>query len=132
MPDTGRYASFKFGSEVYDEDDCISGWQLNDAINEVIYSCGGQDQAAAGNRTTTFSVSLGLAATDTAKVNALYPGAKAAFEAHPAGDQPGYMEVIASEALITTANKSAPNNGIITLDLTIRLNDVTLAVATTT
>ena len=130
MPATGKLASFSFAATVYDEDDCVSGWSLNDSINEIIYVCGGQDQAAAGTRSTMFNVSLGLAATDTAKVIALYPGATGAFEAHPAGDTDTYIEVTATDALITVANKSAPSNGIITLDLTIRLNDVTLGAAT--
>ena len=131
MPDTGKLASFKFANEVYDEDDCLSGWSLPDAINEIVYQCGGQDQGAAGTRTTTFSASLGLNANDVAKVTALAPGAKGAFEAHPGGDTPGYIEVIASDALVTVANKSAPSNGIITMDITIRLNDVTIGAATT-
>lgn len=131
MPDTGKLASFSFAGTVYDEDDCVSGWSLNDAINEVIYQCGGQDQAAAGTRSTTFSVSLGLAANDVTKVNALAPGTSGAFEAHPGGDTAGYIEVTATDSLVTAANQSAPVNGIITLDVTIRLNDVAIGTATT-
>ena len=131
MPDTGKLASFSFNSQVYDEDDCVMNWSLNDSINEIIYQCGGQDQAAAGTRSSVFSASLALDATDTAKLAALYPGAAGAFEAHPAGDTPTYMEIPATDALITAANKSAPSNGLITLDLTIRLQDITLGTATT-
>ena len=128
---TGKLASFSFNSTVYDEDDCVMGWSLNDSINEIIYQCGSQDQAAAGTRSSVFNVSLGLEATDTAKLAALYPGPTGAFEGHPAGDTPTYMEVTATDSLITVANKSAPSNGIITLDLTIRLQDITLGTATT-
>lgn len=131
MPDTGLLASFKFGNETYDEDDCLSNWNLNDQIQEVIYQCGGFEQGAAGPRSAVFNVSLGLAADDTAKVNALYPGAKGAFEAHPGGDTPGYIEITATDSLIRVANKSAPSNGIITVDLQIRLQDITLGTATT-
>lgn len=131
MPDTGKLGSFSFDGTVYDEDDCLSGWTLNDAINEVVYQCGGYDRAAAGTRTATFSISLGLAQDDTTKLTALYPGATGAFEAHPAGDTATYLEITATDSLITVANKSAPINGIITLDLTIRLQDITLGTATT-
>lgn len=130
MADTGLLASFKFDNEVYDEDDCLSGWSLADQIQEVIYQCGGMEKGAAGPRSAVFNVALGLAADDTAKVSALYPGATGAFEAHPAGDTPSYIEVTATDALVRVANKSAPANGIITLDLQIRLNDITLGTAT--
>jgi hypothetical protein len=131
MADTGVNASFKFGATTYDSDDCLSGWNLNDAIQEIVYQCGGVERAAAGPRVATFSISMGLDATDTAKVIALYPGAEGAFEAHPAGDTATYIEITATDGLITQANKSAPQNGIITLDLTIRLQDITIGTATT-
>lgn len=131
MADTGKLASFSFNSVVYDEDDCINSWQLNDAINKVIYQCGGTDKGAAGTRVTTFAVSLALAADDVTKVGALVPGSVAAFEAHPAGDTPGYQEVTSTEALLETANRQTSPNGIIAFDLTFHLNDVTLATATT-
>lgn len=129
MPDTGKLASFSFGGTVYDEDDCVGGWSLNDAINEIIYQCGGQDTAAAGTRSTTFSASLGLEATDHAKITALAPGTSGAFEGHPAGDTATYIEVLATDSLVTVANQSAPANGIISLDVTIRLNDITTQAA---
>ena len=132
MADTGKNASFSFGGTVYDEDDCLQSGGLNDSINEVIYQCNGMDKAAAGTRTVTFTCSMALAADDVAKIAALKPGTTGAFEAHPAGDTPGYQEVIATEALVTAFNRSWSANGIITGDVTIRLNDVTLATATTT
>lgn len=131
MPDTGINASFKFGNETYDQDDCLSNWNLNDQIQEVIYQCGGMEKGAAGARSAVFNISLGLSADDVAKLTALYPGATGAFEAHPAGDVNGYMEVTATDSMIRVANKSAPNNGIITVDLQIRLQDITLGMATT-
>ncbi len=127
---TGKNASFSFGGTVYDADDCVSNWTLNDAINEVIYQCGGYDKGAAGTRSATFSVTLALAAADTTKVGALVPGGTGAFEAHPAGDTATYQEITATEALVTQATRSAPQNGVITMDLSIRLNDITLGTAT--
>ena len=130
MADTGKNAAFTFNSVVYDADDCVQSWTLNDSINEVVYQCGGYDKGAAGTRSATFSTSLALSQTDTTKHQALYPGATGAFEAHPAGDTATYIEITSTSALITSANTSAPVNGIITIDLTIRLNDITLATAT--
>lgn len=130
MPNpTGKDASFSFGGTVYDADDCLQGWSLNDAINEVIYQCDGFDKAAVGTRSAVFSASLVLAAADTTKVSAMEPGTTGAFEAHPAGDTATYIEVVATEAVVNAANKSTSPNGIITMDVTIRLNDITLQAA---
>lgn len=130
MADTGKNASFSFGGTVYDEEDCVSGWALNHAINEVIYQCGGFDKGAAGTETATFSVSLSLAKDDDAKVSALAPGTIDTFEAHPAGDTAANIEITSTEALVTQANQSAPANDVISLDLQIRLNDITTGAAT--
>lgn len=131
MPVTGLNASFSFDGTVYDQDDCLSGWNLNDQIQEVIYQCSGMEKGAAGPRSAVFNISLALDADDVTKLTTLYPGATGAFEAHPAGDTNGYMEVTATDSLVRVANKSAPNNGIVTLDLQIRLQDITLGTATT-
>jgi len=129
MADTGKNQSFKFGSTTYTSADCIQQGAINDAINEVVYQCSGMDKGAAGTRSVTFAVTLALSVTDVTKINALYPGATGAFEAHPGGDTPTYIEVVAASALITQANKPQPVNGILTLDLVIRLNDITYRAA---
>lgn len=130
MATSGKLASFKVGSTVYDSDDCVSGWAINDMVNEIVHQCGGYDQAVGGTRSVTFTASLGLSATDTAKISALAPGAAVTtFEAHPAGDTATYIEITSTDGLIVSRNISAPANGIITLDVTIRLNNVTFGAA---
>jgi len=125
MADTGKTQSFKFGSTTYTQADCIQQGAINDAINEVVYQCNGMDKGAAGTRSATFAVTLALSVTDVTKINALLPGNTGTFEAHPGGDTDSYIEVTCTSALITQANKGVPVNGILTLDLVIRLNDVT-------
>ena len=130
MADTGKLASFSFAATLYDADDCLQSWALNDAINEVVYQCNSMDKGAAGTRSVTFAVSLALAADDITKVSALAPGTIGVFEAHPGGDTTGYIEIESTAALITQRNLSAPINGIIAADIQIRLNDVTIQAAT--
>ncbi len=55
---TGKNASFSFGGTVYDSDDCVSNWSLNDAINEVVYQCGGFDKGAVGTRSAVTTSTL--------------------------------------------------------------------------
>jgi hypothetical protein len=129
MADSGKLAEFTFNSTVYDADDCLQSWDLADSINAVIYQCNSYDKTAVGTRAIVFTTSLALAATDTAKVAALYPGATGSWEGHPGGDTATYIEITSTKGTVVTANKSAPVNGIITLDLTINLDDVTYQAA---
>jgi spore germination protein YaaH len=131
MAATGKLASFKLGAVVYDQDDCLQGWSLNDAINEVVYQCNSFDQGIAGTRTVTFNASLALAATDTVKLAAFTPGTVyTTFEAHPAGDTALNVEIASTSAVIITANQSTAPNAIYAVDLSIRLNNVTIGAAT--
>jgi hypothetical protein len=131
MADSGKLASFTFNSVTFDETDCLQGWNLNDAINEIVYQCDSMDKGVAGTRTVTFSGSMALSATDTAKLAALTPGATAAdFEAHPSGDTATYIEVSSTDSLCVSANLSTAANSVHTVDFSIRLNDVTIGAAT--
>ena len=126
----GKLAAFTFNSVTFNADDCIQGWNLNDAINEIVYQCNSYDKGAVGTRSVTFAGSLALDATDTAKVAALTPGVTVAdFEAHPAGDTATYVEVTSTSAMCVSANQSTAPNSIYTIDFTIRLNDVTIGAA---
>lgn len=130
MAVSGKLASFTFNSVTFDETDCLQGWNLNDAINEIVYQCNSYDKGVAGTRTVTFSGSMALDATDTAKLAALTPGATASdFEAHPAGDTATYVEITSTDALCVSANQTTAPNAIYTIDFTIRLNDVTIGAA---
>ena len=130
MAASGKNASFNFATVLYDADDCLQGWDLNSAINDIVYQCNGYDKHLPGTKALTFRVSLALAAADTTKVSALAPGTTGAFEAHPAGDTPTYIEVRATRAQVNSANLSAPINGVITVDAEFGLDDVTYAAST--
>jgi len=130
MPITGKNGSFSFAGTLYGASDCLQTWGLDHAINEVVYQCGGLDKGAAGTTSAMFNVSLALDATDTAKVTALTPGATGVFEAHPAGDAAGRIEVESTQALVVQANMQGGPNNILTIDLRLRLNDITLQAAT--
>ena len=90
MADSGKNASFSFAGVLYDADDCLQGWDLNDAIQDVVYQCNGYDKHAVGNRGISFRATIALAASDTTKVTAFAPGTTGIFEAHPAGDTKNY------------------------------------------
>jgi hypothetical protein len=130
MPVSGLNASFKLGATTYDSDDCIQGWDLDDALNDIVYQCTQFNKHIVGARTVVFSGTLALDATDTTKINALKAGTQGAFEGHPAGDTATYMEIISTQGTVTRSHMSAPINGVITLDFDIALDDVTYQAAT--
>jgi hypothetical protein len=130
MADSGKNASFKFSTVTFDADDCLQGWDLNSAINDIVYQCNGDDKHLPGTKAVTFRVSLALAKTDTTKVTYLTPGSTGAFEAHPGGDSSGYIEIEVARAQVNSANISAPMNGVITADIEFGLDDIDLGAAT--
>ena len=130
MPTPGKNASFKFGGVLFDADDCLQGWDLSSAINDIVYQCNGYDKHLNGSKAVAFRVSLALAATDTTRVTAFAPGTSGAFEAHPGGDTATYIEIEVTRAQVNTANISAPMNGVIAIDVEFGLDDIDYGAAT--
>ena len=132
MADSGKRASFTFPAGTsYTTAACLQSWDFNNAINDIVYQCNGYDKHLPGTQSATFRVTLALSAVNTTTVIALAPGTTGVFVAHPAGDVTSYIEISATRAQVNTANISAPVNGVITMDLEIALDDVTLTTAST-
>lgn len=129
MADSGKLASFTFATVVYDADDCLQGWDMSDAINDIVYQCNSYDKHTAGTRGVSFRASLALAKTDTTKVTAFAPGTTGAFEAHPAGDTAGNIEITATKGTVISAPISSGPNNVIAIDVEIALDDVTYTTA---
>ena len=129
MADTGKLASFKFGAVTFSTASCLSSWDLNSAVNDIVYQCNGYDKHAVGTKALTFRVTLGLSADDTTVVTAFAPGTSGAFECHPGGDSAGNIEITATRSQVNSANLTAPINGIIALDIELGLDDVTYTTA---
>lgn len=128
-PVTGINESIKWGSTVYDSDDCLQSGTINDAIAEILIQCGGFNVAGEGPRDVTFAFSMGLPATAIAIINDFEPGATDTFEAHPAGDVPTYIEVVSTSAKVISRNINYAVGAFITMDVNMRLSDVTYQAA---
>ena len=131
MADSGKRASFSFAGTSYTTANCLQGWDFSNAINDIVYQCNGYDKHLPGSGAVSFRTSLALAATATTTVIALAPGTTGAFQANPAGDVTGYIEITSTRGQINSANISAPINGVIMIDVEIVLDDVTLTTAST-
>lgn len=128
---SGKNASLTINSTTLGSSDCLQSTGIADAINEVIYQCGGYDQAVAGTATITASFSAVLSATDTTKLAALAPGtAITTFKYFPFGTTSGYIKYTATAGVITAAPLSTAPNSVGTLDVTVRLNNITRAAST--
>lgn len=129
MATTGKMASFVFATTTYDSDDCLQNWNLSRSVEDITFYCSGRNKHLAGNADAVFTASLALSATDTAKITALTEGATGVWEGHPAGDTSTYMEFTATKATVINAPLTAPQNGVISLDVTIALDTCTAQAA---
>lgn len=130
MADSGVLASFVFGGTTYDSDDCLQNWNLDKSVEDITFYCSGRTKHLGGNADAVFSCTLALAADDTAKVAALEEGATGAWEGHPGGDTAGNIEYTSTKGTVINAPVSAPQNGVISIDVTIALDDLTDGTAT--
>ena len=125
MAVSGKMASFLFGSTTYDSDDCIQNWNLDKSVEDITFYCSGRTKHLGGNANAVFTASLALSATDTTKIGALVEGATGVWEGHPAGDTSSYIEYTATKGTVINSPVSAPQNGVVTIDVTIALDDCT-------
>lgn len=131
MAVSGILQSFTFNSVTYDADDCIQSSSINRSVNASTYQCGGSMKSAMGAKSYTFNASLALAADATATVAALQEGDNATdFIYYPAGNTAGNIKMTSTKAWVTSANYSSPVNGVLTVDVTLALDDLTDATAT--
>lgn len=128
---TGKSATVTINSTTLGVNDCLQATGLNDAVNEVVFQCGGYDQAAAGTRAITANFSAVISATDTTKLTALAPGtAITTFKYFPFGTTSGYIKWTATSGQINSAPFTTAPNAMGTIDVTVRLNNITLAAST--
>ena len=125
----GKNAEFRFGATTFAATDCLQGWDLADAINDIVYQCNGYDKHAAGTRALTFRTSLGLGSGDTTKITAFAPGTTGVFEGYPAGATTDFIKFASTKATAMVANVSAPINGIIQVDIELALDDIAVTSA---
>lgn len=126
MAVSGLSQSFTFGATTFDADDCIQSASLNRSVNASTYQCSGVMKTALGAKTYVFQASLALAANATATVGALQEGDNSTlFKWFPAGVTSGNMKMTSTKAWVTAANYSAPVNGVLTVDVTINLDNLT-------
>ena len=126
MAVSGILQTFIFGGTTYGAADCIQSSSINRSINASTYQCGGSMKSAMGAKTYTFNASLALDAGDTAVIAALQEGdSSTAFSYFPAGIATGNIKMTSTKAWVTAANLSSPVNGVLTVDVTIALDNLT-------
>jgi len=120
----GDMAQFTLGSTDYL---CLTDWQMSQDIEIAVARCSGTTGATVvkipttgSNTTFTFNV---LAEDDwVTELNALAPGTTGAFEAHPAGDSSGRIEMTATEAIVRSRGLTVTVNGLAVMPVTIEIN----------
>jgi hypothetical protein len=135
MAETGKNAILEFGT-TFGPADCLQGGNISDAVEDITYYCNGFQKHIAGVRIASLDVSMALPETNmTTVMSYIYPGANStSWIWRPSGHSTGSktrLKYTSTKAHCLTANVSAPINGVITLDATFVLDDLTIAAATT-
>lgn len=120
----------KFGSNVYDADDCIQVASFTNGKEDITYRCGGDYAHLAGTSSIMLDFSIALAATDTAKITALAPGATGTVQYFPFGVTSTYQKFLTSKGTVMKADSSDSAGKVVTLDVTIAWDDVTAEAST--
>lgn len=120
----GDMAQFTVGSTDYL---CLTDWQMSQDVEIAVARCSGANGATVvkipttgTNTTFTFNV---LAEDDwVTELNALAPGTTGAFEAHPAGDASGRIEMTATECVVRSRGLTVTVDGLAVMPVTIEIN----------
>ncbi len=128
----GDMAQITFASTDYL---CLTDWQMSSDIEIAVARCSGASGATvvkipSSGVNTTFTVNI-LAEDDwVTELNALVPGATGAWEAHPAGDVAGKIEITATEAIVRSRGLAVTVDGLAVLSVTFEINGaITIQVA---
>jgi len=130
MPSSGNQAGFEFNSVEYTAADCLSGWQLDKAVADIMYQCGGGDKHHGGTNGGAFKITLTLAKTDTTKIAAMRIGTTGSFLAYLGADIDNLIAA-ASNAMVISAPVSAVINGMVVMDVTIAIDDLVVTAIST-
>ena len=114
----------------YSASDCIQVASFTNGKEDITYRCGGDYAHLAGTSSIMLDFSIALAATDTAKITALAPGATGIAEYHPFGDAAGRIEHTTTKATIMKADLSDAAGKVVTLDISIVWDNLTAEAST--
>ncbi len=128
---TGALAEFTFGGTQYL---CLTDYSWNGAVEEAVGQCssatGAQTFRVAGAPNDVFSFNVLIGSQDTTELNALKRGTLGSFEFHPEGDTALFIEMTATQALISQSNLAASTGSLTILALTMGIiGDLTIAAA---
>lgn len=131
MAGTGLSQSFTFGTTTVAASGCIQSSSLDNSVNAAMYQCGGVMKTALGAKTYVFQATLAYDETDTTVGLAFEPGDNSTiFKYFPGGVTSGNIKFTSTKAWVVAARYTAPVNGVITLDITINLDALTIGAST--
>lgn len=130
MADSGINAAFTFVSTTYDADDCLQTTGINRSHSGPQYQCNGVMKTGIGAKSYVFNYSMAISKTDTTRITNLDETSTGAFTYWPGGNAAGRIKMTSTRAVSMACNIGAEANGIITIDGTLNLDDLTTAAQT--
>jgi len=130
MAGSGLLQSFTFGGLTFDTDDCVQSAGVNTSLQTGKYQCSGIMKSVTGAKTFSYNYSMAVAVANDSYITALDVGSTSTFTYYPFGNTATYIKLSATRGTATALNISAPANGVVTVDGTIELDDLTVGAAT--
>jgi len=130
MAGSGLLQSFTFGGLTFDTDNCVQSAGVNTSLQTGQYQCSGIMKNVVGAKSFSFNYSLAIPVANDSEITALDVGSTSTFVYYPFGNTATYIKLTATRGVSTALNISAPANGVVTVDGTIVLDDLTVGAAT--
>lgn len=127
---SGMNNSFIFGGITFDDDDCVQSAGVNTTMATASYQCSGIMKNVTGPKSFVFNYTIVVAATNDSYVTALDIGSTSTLTYRPYGTTAGRLKYTSTRGIASSQNISAPASGVVTIDGSIVLDDLTIAANT--
>lgn len=127
---SGMTATFIFGGLTFNDDDCIQNTGINTTMQIPQYQCSGIMKNVVGAKSFVFNYTIVVSATNDSHVTALDIGSTSTLTYQPFGTTAGRLKYTSTRGIAASQNVSAPVNGVVTVDGSINLDDLTIGANT--
>ena len=127
---SGLNQQFVFASITYGPSACVQSAGINTSLNAPTYQCSGIMKNTIGAKTFSFTYSIAVSATNDSYVTALDVGSTSTLSYFPFATTTGYLKLTSTRGVCTQQNISSAANGVVTVDGTIALDDLTYGTST--
>lgn len=127
---SGLNQQFVFGGLTFGPAACVQSAGVNTSLNSPQYQCSGIMKNTVGAKSFSFTYSIAVSASNDSYVTALDVGSTSTLSYFPYATTSGYLKLTSTRGIATQQNISSAANGVVTVDGTIVLDDLTFTTST--